>query len=534
MCICDRSYVGDDNNNSAIDEGGKKEQQTVSPASPTLISTASPSSTTLGANVAILTDSATLTGGYYETGNITFTLTAPGGGVVDKETVPVHRDGTYSTPNGYTPTVAGVYQWLATYEGDDNNLTAQDEGGPPEQATVYLVISGSKFDDRTENGFSADDPKLGTSDLNYQGGITVNLYNNGTFVTSTVTDSNGDYSFGGLLPGNYSVSEVVPTGWKQTATRGAAATTPGTFFNNNSTCNDFDNFKYGSISGIKYHDLTGNGFSGDDPVLSSSTQSVTFQLFKNGSLIATSSQNTSGVFSFNNLDYGTYYIQEVVPTNWVLTANQGATRGPSGNGFVVITSGVSSTGNDFDNAHVNSPNGNPRTKGYWANNGRSSITQADINFLNTLYLRNLNGTRFTITGTTLAAEQNNLSNFLLGANSNNPANQLSAQLVAMELNVRHGGVNGASVIYEPGLWAYRNVSLNGVSGPGAIYMNVYNGGFITVNDLMAAASTTMQYYYQAANSAAAGFMATGSTYYGFENAMETALDHGNNNLNFVI
>src|SRR5208282_5770303 len=44
-----------------------------------------------------LADSATLSGGYNETGTITFTLTAPGGAVVQTQTVPVNGDGTYRT-----------------------------------------------------------------------------------------------------------------------------------------------------------------------------------------------------------------------------------------------------------------------------------------------------------------------------------------------------------------------------------------------------------------------------------------------------
>ena len=74
----------------------------------------------------ILTDSATLSGGFEETGTITFDLYAPGGvAPVDTEIVTVSGNGTYTTPTGYTlpttGTVTGTYQWVATYSGDGNN-----------------------------------------------------------------------------------------------------------------------------------------------------------------------------------------------------------------------------------------------------------------------------------------------------------------------------------------------------------------------------------------------------------------------------
>ena len=50
---------------------------------------------------------------------------APGGTLVDTETVAVSGNGTYTTPTGYTlpttGTVTGTYQWDATYSGDANN-----------------------------------------------------------------------------------------------------------------------------------------------------------------------------------------------------------------------------------------------------------------------------------------------------------------------------------------------------------------------------------------------------------------------------
>jgi uncharacterized repeat protein (TIGR01451 family) len=117
------SYSGDANNHpvaSAFDD----EPQTVTPAAPTITTSAGPT-VVLGSGVP-LTDSATLAGGFNPGGTITFTLTGPGGGVVYTNVVPISGDGTYTTsqgnnPGGFLATAVGTYQWVASYSGDANN-----------------------------------------------------------------------------------------------------------------------------------------------------------------------------------------------------------------------------------------------------------------------------------------------------------------------------------------------------------------------------------------------------------------------------
>ena len=70
----------------------------VSASSPGLDTTASPG----GGVGSTLTDSATLSGGYFPTGIVTFTLTDPGGSVVDTEITSVDGNATYTITNGFT------------------------------------------------------------------------------------------------------------------------------------------------------------------------------------------------------------------------------------------------------------------------------------------------------------------------------------------------------------------------------------------------------------------------------------------------
>ena len=126
----DASYSGDTNNNSASENNAAAEQVMVSPASPAITTTPSVTAVTLGTSSVNLNDTAVLSGGYYETGTITFTLYL-GSTLVDTETVSVTGNGSYTTPTGYTlpttGTVTGTYQWDASYSGDTNNNSGERE-----------------------------------------------------------------------------------------------------------------------------------------------------------------------------------------------------------------------------------------------------------------------------------------------------------------------------------------------------------------------------------------------------------------------
>src|SRR5262249_18310533 len=131
---------GDMNNTTAADNGAANEQVVVSPASPAINTVPNTTSVTLGTSTVTLKDTADLTGGYFPTGSITFTLIF-NGNTVDTETVSVNGNGSYSTPTAYTlPTSAAVtrtYQWSAAYTSDNsNNNTASDNGAANEQVVV--------------------------------------------------------------------------------------------------------------------------------------------------------------------------------------------------------------------------------------------------------------------------------------------------------------------------------------------------------------------------------------------------------------
>jgi hypothetical protein len=139
------AYTGDSSNFPASDNNAPSERVTVSQANPAVVTTPNPTTATTGG---VLNDTATVSGGYFPTGTLTFTLTSPTNAVVDTESVAVNGNGAYSTPIGYVPTAPGTFQWVATYSGDANNTGfASTVGAEPVTAqgtTCTQVLSGQQ------------------------------------------------------------------------------------------------------------------------------------------------------------------------------------------------------------------------------------------------------------------------------------------------------------------------------------------------------------------------------------------------------
>ena len=115
------SYAGDTNNNAASIVAGSTTQTVVSKANPTLLTTASPA-ITLGTTAPMLSDSAVLAGGYYETGSLVF-AGGPAGFRIPLHSDTLSGNGTY-TAGDVLPTTGrwpGTYTWTVGYAGDANN-----------------------------------------------------------------------------------------------------------------------------------------------------------------------------------------------------------------------------------------------------------------------------------------------------------------------------------------------------------------------------------------------------------------------------
>ena len=135
-------YSGDGLNNVAIEPTTSTEQ-----ANETLTTyKASPSITTLASETnsgvvgsAVLSDTATISGGYeVGGGTITFTLTPPSGPAAT-QTVSVVAGTSSYTVSGGTATQVGTYTWSAEYSGDGLNNVAIEPTTSTEQANETLT-----------------------------------------------------------------------------------------------------------------------------------------------------------------------------------------------------------------------------------------------------------------------------------------------------------------------------------------------------------------------------------------------------------
>src|SRR5207247_885745 len=108
------TYNGDGLNNVAADSGANESVTTVK-ASPA-ISTQAGETAGGVAGTSLLSDTATVTGGYSPCGTITFTLKAPTGRTRPAAELTITGAGTYSSPT-VLATQVGTYTWHATYNG---------------------------------------------------------------------------------------------------------------------------------------------------------------------------------------------------------------------------------------------------------------------------------------------------------------------------------------------------------------------------------------------------------------------------------
>ena len=152
------------------------------------------------------------------------------------------------------------------------------------------------------------------------------------------------------------------------------------------------------------------------------------------------------------------------------------------------------------------------TLAYWSNrNGQQLETRNDFAALTALNLVTGQGTAQDFTGT-LTQSKTLLNQFLLGANTTNMANMLSAELATMKLNVVHGFVNGSALVYAPGLSTCGTVTgLNSL-------------GFISINDLMTAANQSLLDH---------PLTQAGSPDRACQETLKNALNDANNNKSFV-
>jgi len=188
---------------------------------------------------------------------------------------------------------------------------------------VQLEFDNQNFTNSLELG-NISGYKLNTTNTGLSG-WTINVYyQNGTLFGSQVTGAGGSYKFDPVPFGNYTVTEVLKSGWTQ-------ITPPSGYYLVNMTSGQLEfgnrNFtnmlipRYGNISGIKFNDLNGDGKKdvNDNPL-----PCWTINLFyQNGTLFGTRTTDANGQFAFDPVPQGLYNLTETQQSGWTQTAPPG-------------------------------------------------------------------------------------------------------------------------------------------------------------------------------------------------------------------
>jgi hypothetical protein len=331
-------------------------------------------------------------------------------------------------------------------------------GAVPPQAT----ISGVKFHDVDADGVRGD----GEEGLE---GWTIQLWKfdgDWELVGETTTGSEGDYIFTVTEAGRYKVTEVLESGWMQTAPAGGCYEFD-VALGDRITGEDFGNIKLGSISGAKFYDadLDGQWDSGEPPIEGWKVH-LTGTNILGETIDKYAFTNDSGKFIFKDLLPGTYTVEEVFPSGmWVNTTATSFSH--------ELEEGEDYVGPNFGNVCL-IPGTGGKTLGFWSNkNGQKLITPGDVTALNELNnLYKPDGWAYPPFSSDLTTARTQIKNYLLNATAKDMRWMLSAQLIATKLNVLHGFLSGSTIVYV---------------GP-SIYVP---SGFISINEIMANANTAL-------------------------------------------
>ncbi|MCH8833883.1 MAG: hypothetical protein IIA81_06305 [Thaumarchaeota archaeon] len=179
---------------------------------------------------------------------------------------------------------------------------------------VPAEINGKKCDDLNGNGV-CDEGEPGVAD------VTITLTGtdgmNGNVETTTTTDGSGVFSFDNLKPGEYTVTETVPTG---TVASGPTSSGPHTIISGQVLELEavFANFIPASIHGQKCNDLNGNGVCNTgEPGILDVTINLSGTDGKGTAVNDSTTTNSDGIFWFMDLAPGSYTVEEVVPDGQV-------------------------------------------------------------------------------------------------------------------------------------------------------------------------------------------------------------------------
>jgi protocatechuate 3,4-dioxygenase beta subunit len=243
------------------------------------------------------------------------------------------------------------YHFVSQDVGGDDALDS--DANPTTGATIQTVLTAGENDLTWDAGIyqPASIGDLVWYDSNGNGvqdsgeprmpSVTVHLLdNNGTIVDTTTTDSNGNYLFDQLEPGNYAIEVVPPAGYGiTTQDSGSDAsdsdvdpTTGRTIVTTLAPGEDDRTWDAGlvgimSLGNLVWNDINNNGVvDAGEPGISGVTVHL---LNSSGTVLATTTTDANGNYLFSNLIPGDYMVEIDPPAGYVTsTGTNGSATGP--------------------------------------------------------------------------------------------------------------------------------------------------------------------------------------------------------------
>ncbi|MEM4643884.1 MAG: SdrD B-like domain-containing protein [Candidatus Methanomethylicaceae archaeon] len=176
-----------------------------------------------------------------------------------------------------------------------------------------VAVSGLIYNDANQNGI------LESIDLSYStllSNVTVHLINEtGYCISKCIPNSTGYYEFVNLTPGLYELYLVMPVNcFNSTPLHKIVNIT-----NTNLTNVNFGVFTTYKIIGEVYSDKNRNGIR--DRTETGFSEALIYLNEENNRTIAFTKSNSEGVFCFDNLTYGTYWVKIVTPYGCINTTS---------------------------------------------------------------------------------------------------------------------------------------------------------------------------------------------------------------------
>ncbi|MFM6787089.1 MAG: SdrD B-like domain-containing protein [Microcystis panniformis] len=257
--------------------------------------------------------------------------------------------------------------WQPTTGYSDTQIISTTTGEISQANFAYRLsdgqIQGSLWNDANNNGIQNQSESL-------LAGWTVNLLQNGTLISSTVTDNGGRYVFAKVSPGDYSV-EVIPlnANWQFThspvfpVSVSESQLIDNVSFGLSNPNNAGSTGTYGEISGAVWNDANGDNYLDEYnptwsyyyyyPNFGLADWTVFLDSDNNGTLDAGETSTKTdpwGRYNFAGLASGDYNVTVIVPSttqSWESTGSGNDNPTPSNSRLVTVASGASQSNIDF-------------------------------------------------------------------------------------------------------------------------------------------------------------------------------------------